>query len=544
MSKGMYQALRFAITAAMLVNLPTNAVSAAQPPLRGPIGPNSSPPNPPSSASDVPSDSSAINNEDVVELEPLKLQALISVSKTLDPFQLDAASNRTVTLREMLQTAMNKNLDIRIRQYDVKSKNWSVISSYGKFLPNVNLSYRWQYLKGRPNIPFTGGSDSIKFQTPFIITGAGFTQYVYRGGKVFNTALQNRSYLRASRYQEKANLSDVLFDTSKRYFDLVLNEAILQIRIKAVETSEAQLQLNKNLLEGGKATRLDVLQAQTQLSSDRQRLIDQQIDRRNSSIALSEILDLDQGVDLLPQVKTIERRRLLAPEIQPSALLKAAVDNRPELKQYKELWLAARRSAKIAAAPLQPSVQMFGNIYGIGETLSDSSRVTLAPVTLGTASTTTSVGPKRLSRQIGPLYTLGYQVNWAFEGLGISDLGNIESAKYQSRQSMLELNKQLNMVTSQVRQSYLKTLSADRKIEETKAKLESASEELRLAQMRLQYGVGKNIDVLKAQEDLTSARIENVQALITFNVAQAQLLRDLGIISVDRLSSSIPRGLN
>ena len=530
------------------VSMPQPSVSkaAADPSLRGPINPGSKNDN--NTRLDSPEnriEEDSSNPFDRIEIEAPKLQALITISKSLDPLLLDASSSKVVSLRDTLLTAMNKNLDIRIRQYEVNSRNWSLVSSYGKFLPNINLSYRWQYLLGRPNIPFNGGADPIKFQTPFILTGAGFTYYAYRGGKILYGALQSKNNLKAARYQEKATLSDTLFSATQKYCDLVLSEALLQIRVSAVDTSIAQLELNKNLLQGGRATRLDVLQAETQLSSDRQRLIDQQINRRTAAIALAELLDQDQGVDLVPQNRLIERVRLIPENAQAGQILKVAIENRPELKQYRELWLASKKSAHIAAAPLQPSVQVFGNIYGVGETLSNSSRTKLAPISLATASGSVStVATRQVSRQIGPLYTLGYSINWNFEGLGISDLGNIQSAKYQSRESMLELNKQLNKVTSEVRQSYLKSLSTYRKIDETRAKVASASEELRLAQMRFQYGVGKNIDVLKAQEDRTTALIENAQALIAFNVAQAQLLRDTGLISVDRLTSRAPQRID
>ena len=328
--------------------------------------------------------------------------------------------------------------------------------------------------------------------------------------------------------------------------NLVLSEALLQIRIRAVETSEAQLALNQNLLTGGKATRLDVLQARTQLSSDRQKLIDQQIARRDAAIDLADLLNLDQGIDLVPDNRVVERRRLISEAATPGALLNTAVGNRPELKQYRELWLAARKTATINASKLQPDFQFFGSVYGVGETLTASSRAEVSAISPITLSTVPSGTPgsvpveKHVSRQIAPLWTLGYMANWNINGLGATDFGNIQSARAQSRQAMLDLNKKLNAVTNEVRQSFLRTLSAYRKLDETMSKVDSSSEELRLSQMRFQYGVGKNIDVLKAQEDYTSALIENAQAMISYNISQAQLLRDTGIISVDHLLTTTP----
>ena len=484
---------------------------------------------------------------DKIELDAPRLQALVTINKALDPFSLDASGKRIISFPEVLKIAVTQNLDIKIRQEDLSSKNWTLYSSYGQFLPNVSLGYRYQYIHGKLNIPFfSSGAGAGKIDSPFIITNAGFTYYAYRGGKILYTALQNRNYVRASKYQNAATLSDTLFEAVNRYQKLLLSEALLQIRIRAVETSEAQVVLNRDLLQGGKATKLELLQAQTQLSSDKQKLIDQQIERRTAAINLSDLLNIDQGIDLVPDGRLIEIRRLIPETALPAQILKTAVDNRPELKQFRELWLASKKTARIDAANLQPNFQFFGQVYGLGETLSNSSKTVNSAISPITLQQTTPGTPgaipiqQRVSRQIAPLYTLGYGLNWNFTGLGTVDVSNIQSARAQARQAMLELNKKLNTVTNEVRQSYLKSLSSHRKLEETMAKVESAAEELRLAQLRYQYGVGKNIDVLKAQEDFTSALVENAEAIINFNIAQAQVLRDTGIISVDHLLAKAP----
>lgn len=481
---------------------------------------------------------------DTVDIPRPSLKALLTITNNMDPYQLDAGDTRIISLKETLEQAMAENLDIRIRNTDVTSRKWTLASSYGKFLPNINLSYRWQYLRGTPNLPLFGGAEPIHLNNPFIITGAGFNYYGYRGGKILFGALQNRNYLRAARYQQKSVLSDMLLESARNYYRLMLAEAVLNIRIKAVETSQSQLNLTEDLRDGGRATQLDVLQARTQLATDRQNLIDQQIDRREVAITLAELLNLDQGVDLVPSSRVVSMKRLVAEPFKPGLLIAKAIANRPELHQYEELRLAAKKSIVMATAPLQPSFNFFGNIYGIGETLSNSYKTVNNPITLAEAASFGGNGlSRRVSRQIGPLYTLGYQVNWNFEGLGSVDLANVISAKAQARQAQLEMVKQVNKVTSEVRKSCLRTLSAERKTEETMAKLNSSSEELRLAQLRFQHGVGLYLDVIKAQQDYTSAQIENAQALVDYDISQVQFLRDLGVISIANITSSRPLSL-
>lgn len=55
--------------------------------------------------------------------------------------------------------------------------------------------------------------------------------------------------------------------------------------------------------------------------------------------------------------------------------------------------------------------------------------------------------------------------------------------------------------------------------------------------MRLTNGVGTNIDVINAQRDFTQALVRKAQAIVAFNIQQAQLLRDIGVISYDTITS-------
>ncbi|CAN5325950.1 hypothetical protein BH11CYA1_BH11CYA1_21230 [soil metagenome] len=466
------------------------------------------------------------------------LSALISIDKKVDPSLLDAASTVAMSLDDVVQAAIKNNLDIGISGFNERARKANMISSMGKFLPDIALSYQWNYLKGKANVPIGQSLEPLSFNNPFILTSAGFKYYGYRGGSVLFGALQNRNNFRAARHSKHATVSDTLQTAAKRYYDLLLQEALLQIRVKAVETSEGQLSLNKDLKQGGLATNLEVLQAETQLSQDRQNLIDQQVARREAAILLAEYLNANQGLDIAPNDLLLQKIRIVSDQTNAARLLQLAIDNRPELKQYEELRLAAKKQIIINAAKLQPTFAFSGNVLGIGETL--SKQYELAPITLAGAGGSGNGGVGIRSRQITALYTLGVNVNWNFEGLGAVDLANTYAAKMTARQAGLQQQQVLNKVTSEVRRAYLQSLKTDRKIEEAVAQVRSSNEELRLAQLRFQNGVGRNIDVLKAQQDYTSSLIEKARAIVNFNNAQIDLLHDTGLISSSTLLSRAP----
>src|SRR6185437_11094779 len=409
-----------------------------------------------------PADTLYYSEPEVVTTPPMvvarpPLQALISVENGLDPFQLDAQECKPVTLADVVEIALQNNLNIQISGLDRENGKWKLLNAYTKFLPNPHLGFSHYNIDGHIRTPFPGlgmGSGPLHIQGPFIIAQAGITYNAFQGGKLLFGALQARNNYRASKWKYHATTNDVLLEATKRYYNLLLSEAILQIRIRAVETSQEQLRLNTDLERDGMATHLDVLQARTQLADDRQNLIDQQISRRNAAIQLAEYLNVNQGIDLQPIETVIQPVRLIAEAVTAGRLLNLAAENRPELKQFREQWLAARKGIGIAAAPLLPTVQMSATEYGIGQTLDNDKKTTvtssaLSPISLAGSTPTPVI--TQTSRQITGLGVIGITANWTFTGIGLTDLTNIQSARVQARQAMLQSNQEVNAVVSQVR---------------------------------------------------------------------------------------------
>jgi outer membrane protein TolC len=477
-------------------------------------------------------------DEQIVIKKP-RLEALVSVSRSLNPYALDSDKAQGITLSDVLKTCIARNLDISIAGLDTRIGKSNFWGAKGKFLPDVNMGYNYQYLKGKAGIPIgNSGVGPISFDTPFIIASAAFTYHLYRGGSILYGALQKSNQYKAAKYAQRTTISDALLNTSRLYYDLVLNEALLQIRIRAVDVSKAQRQVSQNLVQSGRGTNLDLFQSETQLSSDTQNLIDQQIARRVAAIRLSDFLNVDQGTDLIPVDTVIATKRLMSDNMTVPHLVGLAVANRPELKDRNEQALAAKKQIVIASAPLQPKLDFAGTAYGIGQTISKSTTTDYIFNPNGNGQVLTEHG----QRQLANLYTIGLNATWKFGALGMPDIANIYTAKLQTRQAYLQLDRERNLVIDQARVAYLTSLSAARKLEEANKQVKSATEELRLSRLRFENGLSKNIDVLRAQQDYTNALIIKAQAIINYNIAQAQLVHDVGLTSLETLTRSLPEG--
>ena len=75
----------------------------------------------------------------------------------------------------------------------------------------------------------------------------------------------------------------------------------------------------------------------------------------------------------------------------------------------------------------------------------------------------------------------------------------------------------------------------------TKQNLATASETLRLTRERKQFGVGIVLEDIQAQQELTRARSDYLNALAEFNKAQYFLLKALGPSAGNNENAAAPR---
>jgi OMF family outer membrane factor len=75
----------------------------------------------------------------------------------------------------------------------------------------------------------------------------------------------------------------------------------------------------------------------------------------------------------------------------------------------------------------------------------------------------------------------------------------------------------------EVEQPYIDSQSWRKQIDTSTRAVEQSTEALRLARLRLSAGVGTQLEVIRAEEDLTRADVNRLQAIIGYNQSIADL---------------------
>lgn len=470
-----------------------------------------------------------------VTLMPVPASELLPIGGgRLPPIRLEASYNEAINLKKVLQVALDNNLPIRISQAAYDSRRYLLLGSLGRFAPNLQLTYRGQQIEN------SGSATSTIFTTSTTLTYP-----VYQGGRVLYGALSNYYNSRASKYGYYATVNDALLAAYRNYYNLVLQQTLLQIRVRSVELSRTQLKLNEQLRDAGVGTNFAVYQSRTQLALDKQALLQQQVSVRQAALELARVMNTSMAINFIPEESNVRELRLVNPQVGINELLAVTYQNRPELKQYNFLRMAANRNVQVAQANLYPTFQFFTSV-----TKSESSRSGSGS---GLGGSTVIIptgggggGGIGVSGSGGRSVSAGFDLSWSLTGMGVPDLGNTLSAQALARQALLQSNDQYLTVVQGVRSSYLSMLTAKEQIDVAAEALVSSSEQLRLANLRVTYGQGINLELIQAQRDYVTALTNHAQAIINYNISQAQLLRDTGQISIATLTNEypLPIGLN
>lgn len=286
----------------------------------------------------------------VVKLDQINLRQLPilrAATGPLAPVRLEASYSEAVTLRQLLTLAVNNNLPIKIASTEQKSKMYDVLSRFGEFLPSSATGYV---------LPRTWTRGS-RINSPLFYQIVYFP--VFQGGRNVFGLLSARHEQLAATHFTNATINDQLLEVYLKYQDLIFQRALLQIRIKAVEVAQTQLQMNEDMKAAGEGTRFEVLQSRSQLLRDQQDLLKSQVDLRHAAVNLAACLNLSPTMNLIPDEHDVSVTNIVDPAASIFDLTKLAIERRPELRRYEELRLAARREVQVAAAELYPDASFF-----------------------------------------------------------------------------------------------------------------------------------------------------------------------------------------
>jgi OMF family outer membrane factor len=309
-------------------------------------------------------------------------------------------------------------------------------------------------------------------------------------------------------------LRELRLQSSTIYFKLQRQDEQVRIGQQSVRASLLSLRDARARYQAGVATKLEVLEAQTQLSRDRlvltNGLADQSIARR----ALAELLDLPQ--DVTPTAADPSRvLGIWQPSLQESII--AAYAFREELDQFILDISINNSNANAALAAVQPVLSIFNN-FNTSKNQGQSGQLATDSIDMDDYNWNVS-------------NAVGLNATWAIFDGGRAR-AQYRQNKQRAEQSKYNFASERDRIRSEVEESFFDLRRASQNIHTSASEVLSTAESLRLARLRFQAGVTTQREVVDTQRDLTRAEVNYANAITDYNVSIAELMRRTGLDQV------------
>ena len=306
-------------------------------------------------------------------------------------------------------------------------------------------------------------------------------------------------------------LRDLRLDASTSYFTLQAADERVRVGQASVRASLLSLRDARARYNAGVNTKLDVLEAETQLAQDRKVLTDalafQDISRRR----IAQLLDLPQ--DITPTAATPPKPLgLWEPSLQESII--AAYNYREELDQLILDISINNSRANASLAAIQP-VLTFVNNWTTSRVQGQGGQGSWGAIDMDdyqwSASNATSL-----------------QLRWNLYDGGRAR-ANYRASKQAAEESTYNFAAQRDSIRLDVEESFYNLRKAIQDIQTTSSRVLTARESLRLSLLRVQAGVSTQREVINNQQDLTRAELQYTEAIRDYNTSLAQLRRRTGL---------------
>lgn len=423
--------------------------------------------------------------------------------------RLEDDNTVSVSLLKVVEMVETQSVDYAIARSQTRQAKSSFAGSFAPLLPSIY---------GQPSVErfvggeiFVGANPVDLNRTTFRPTLNADYQIQTGGRDVFGVIAAKKDLNRAT-YAQKRTFQEALLKACLKYFTWLKDISTVKVAMQALVESGEQVKVSESKFENGFATKLEVLQAQTIHSENQNLLLKVQNQQSFSKVDLAADLSFPVGTDLEPETNELKPIHWFDAEVTIDELFETALQKRPDLKELNSLIEEAKAKNKAAFADLFPTISLSGYIRGIGPTLNQLDRSRNGQISVS--------------------------VN-LLRNLGVGVASNIFLTKEKVTEAKLQKRKQLNDIGRTLASAFYDMNLYREQLKVTKQKIQETKEAYKIAMSRVRNGIGINLDAVKAQADLTEARLEYKNAVMNYNNAQLKLLFETGQLTPERIENGL-----
>jgi HAE1 family hydrophobic/amphiphilic exporter-1 len=515
---------------------------------------------------------------------------------------VDVSDQLAITLRDAIGLALSNNNDIDGSRINVQIAEFNLRAARGVYDPILSSENYYESrvtptsstLGGAQNgsvtqtdltgaarlggfTPFAGGAYQLDFSSTRLTTNnqnvtlnpqfptalsLTYTQPLWRGLRFDNNRRQieiAKKNLSLTDAQFRQRAIEVISQVEQAYWELVFALRNLQVQIDAVKQARTQVESNQRLVEKGVLAPIDIVAANTQVTTFEQSVYTAQEAVTRAENTLKTLM-LPSRTDALwsRPLTPVTPINLEAPRVPLEQAVNAALKSRPELAQLQTSTEINQIDTRYFRDQTKPQIDLVGTytLVGLAGSLTQagtggssvgsnaalrtrvnelSTLAGLPPLdtTSGSSGTVTPnlIGgySKSLSNLIGqdyPTYRVGVRVALPLRNrTAEANLGRslAEGSFIQNQRAQTE-----QIIEADVRNTSQSLRSAEARLAAAAASRSSAEQQYESEQRQFRAGTTTVFLVLQRQNELLAARGRELQAQTDLNKAIAEFHRATG----------------
>ncbi len=418
---------------------------------------------------------------------------------------------KNIYLDQLEDILINNNRTIKVYQERINQAKSILKSSLSSWYPTLNLRANGipQYFESNNYNEANLIQDTSSKQWSSSIT-AQIQWDLINPARVPEIESARDSFEQA-KHSYSIVLRDLKLEANKLYFNLQKANEEIEVAKKAIESSTLGLRDSEIRFESGVGTKLEVLEAKTQLARDKQLLNIKLGDQKIGARSLAQILNMPEDVTPLigSKIKVIGIWDL---SLEDSII--AAYNSREELDNILLDISINNSNAKAALAAGQPKISIVNTSTS---SFSKGEMNTISPDINNESSSFSN--------------TIGLNATWLiFDGGYSRSLYRYNKSKAEEAKLNFALRRA--QIRKEVEEVFFKLESAKLNISAAYTEVLSARESLRLAKLRYKSGITTQREVVNNQRDLTDSEVRYIINITSYNTLLADLSRQTGLDNI------------
>ncbi len=290
---------------------------------------------------------------------------------------VQANAQEVLTIEQAMSIALENNFEIKIAKNNSKISETNVTIGNAGMLPNATASVvDNNNLTNSTQVRQDGTSTTLNnAKNNSLNYGVSLGWTVFDGMKMFARYDQLKELQKLGDSELKRTILVKIGQVNSAYYDLVQQQQQLAALDTTIVISNQRLTLAKNRFSIGKASKLEVLNAQVDLNSDQVALLRQKESYANAKILLNQYLARDPKIDfrVVDAVK-VDNKLVLADLMELAQKQNPALESQIINKRIAELQLKQVKADRYPILRLTTGYNFAESQSSLGFTSENSSR--------------------------------------------------------------------------------------------------------------------------------------------------------------------------